>query len=96
MLTSGSAISPRFVESPAAMTLAGTAQRFGQRPSSLLGLRDPVVALALDQALAVRLAIDEDRRAREARSGKPGMLPDGMRYETEGEILSAVEPALLN
>jgi len=61
---------------------------FGQRPSSLLEVSDPVVALALDEALAVRVLLDDARRHKEASSSVPGMLPDGQRYETPSEALS--------
>jgi hypothetical protein len=39
-----------------------TANKFGQRPSSLLGIRDDVVALDLDNAAAMRLQQWEDER----------------------------------
>ena len=35
--------------------LAVTARTFGQRPSALLAIEDPVLALAVDLAAAVRL-----------------------------------------
>lgn len=40
-----------------------TAARFGKRPSELLGLLDPVVALDFDNAGAMRLQEWEDERA---------------------------------
>lgn len=56
----------------------------------LLHEPDPVIALALDQAVALRVLFDEARAMKEAQAGKTGMLPPGMRYETEGEILKLV------
>jgi hypothetical protein len=44
-----------FVTGQASVSLALTAKTWGVRPSSLIGVTDPVVALALDEALAVRL-----------------------------------------
>lgn len=35
--------------------LAVTAKTFGQRPSALLGVNDPVLALAIDLAATVKL-----------------------------------------
>lgn len=64
-----------------------TAKMFGTRPSELLGLADPVVALALDEAVALRV-IYEERRA-QTKPGK-GAIPPGQRYETPGEALSGL------
>jgi hypothetical protein len=77
------------VDSPEALTLARTAKTFSFRPSRAFRITDPAVALDFDQALAHRLLFDEARAAAEARSGRQGELPPGMRYETEAEILQA-------
>jgi hypothetical protein len=45
------------------------------------------VALALDEALALRLLFDEQRAMNEARKGTVGALPPGQRYETEAEAV---------
>lgn len=71
------------------MMLARTAERFGQLPSVLVAR--PPVALALDQALALRLAL-ADRAAQEAAATgkKPGPgIPPGQRYEDLDEALAA-------
>ena len=65
--------------------MALTAQKFGCRPSSLAGIEDPVVAYALDEALAVRLAANE-AEARERR-GK-GTIPTGQQYESWQDAIS--------
>lgn len=43
------------------LLLAITAQRFGCRPSSLVVIRDPVLALDFDLAATARLLITERR-----------------------------------
>jgi hypothetical protein len=47
------------------MLLAIAAQKFGSRPSDLVGLRDPVLALDFDLAAAARL-LETERGALEA------------------------------
>jgi hypothetical protein len=37
------------------MSIGRTAERFGQRPSLLVGIADPLLALQLDEAIALRL-----------------------------------------
>ena len=66
--------------------LARTAQAWGRSPSEYLEVDDPVLRYAVDEAVAMRLAIATDQR-------KPvgkGTLPPGQRYETPGEILANV------
>lgn len=76
------------------MVLARTAETWHQRPSTLLALSDPVVALALDEALAARLAMaDRDQRDLTAPAGPTARLhallrgagprtdPEGLTYE---------------
>lgn len=46
--------------SPTALLLERTARRYGQRPSLLLGVRDPLAALGLDLALAERARRQRD------------------------------------
>lgn len=56
------------------------AQRFGQSPArDYLGIRDPVLRLAIDDALHQRLVLAE-------RAGKPSGLPDGLRYATDEDF----------
>ena len=75
------------------MLLAATARTFGQRPSSLLGITEPRVALDLDEALHLVL-VRAERADRAVAAGSPfGRLdavlagrsprrtPDGLRYE---------------
>lgn len=62
------------------MMLARTAERFGQLPSVLA--ERPPVALALDQALALRLALADRAAAEAAKTGTapgPG-IPPGLHY----------------
>jgi hypothetical protein len=44
------------------LALAATGQRFGTRPSALLAIEDPVLALAVDLAAAATLAQAEKDR----------------------------------
>lgn len=56
------------------------AARFGKSPAlDYLGIRDPVVALAVDDALHQRLVAAE-------RSGRSAGLPDGQRYATDADF----------
>jgi len=50
-------------------------------------VQDPVVALALDDALALRL-VGAEQRAADAHSGK-GTIPADQRYESLGEAYAA-------
>lgn len=45
----------------------------------MLQIEDPVVALALDEAVALRLAIDE---AEARKAPGQGSIPDGQEYES--------------
>lgn len=47
----------------------------------MLGLVDDVTAFALDEALDMRLSVDELRGAR-----KRGDLPAGLRYASESDV----------
>lgn len=60
-----------------------TAKTFGARPSELLGLSDPVVAYAVDEAVAIRLRADEQRA--EQAAGK-GSIDPNQRYETAADL----------
>jgi hypothetical protein len=54
----------------------------------MLRIREPVVAYALDEALALRLLFDDVRAqaAAKAQSTGPG-LPPGYRYETLEDVI---------
>lgn len=52
----------------------------------LLGVPDPVVAYAVDEAVALRLLFDE-QRARAPK--KKGSIPDGQRYEQSVDMIGA-------
>ncbi len=54
---------------PAALLLDKTARRYGTRPSSLLGMTDPMVALDFDCALAEYGQNEAWRHLREAQGG---------------------------
>ncbi len=56
------------------LLVAITAERFACRPSSLVGLRDPVLALDFDLAAAARL-LERDRAVWGDRVGEPSGLP---------------------
>ena len=64
-----------------------TGRTFGRLPSELLGVVDPVVAYAVDEAVALRLKFDGER-ARDAASGKGTIGPDE-RYETIGDVYAS-------
>lgn len=97
--------SPRFVTTPRALLLARTAQTFSQRPSSLLGLTAPRVALDLDQALAARLFLDRRDQERIAAGGPFARLDavlagrgprhdeQGLRYEDPRAVYREVMAA---
>jgi hypothetical protein len=70
------------VASPEALRVARTASRWGTRPSRMLGLVDDVTAFALDEALDMRLSVDELRAVSERKRGKP---PDGTTWATEAD-----------
>jgi len=75
--------SPDFVRSnrgAGLLALSLTASKFGQRPSQLLGLLDPVVSLDFDNAGAMRLQEWEDERTAAMWGAKPDPEPD-IRYE---------------
>ncbi len=55
-----------FVAGEEMLALAATGERFGMRPSALLGISDPVLSLNFDVAAAARLAEMERRAAEEA------------------------------
>lgn len=67
-----------------------TAERFGTRPSTLLTITDPVLALLVDEAVALRLAFRQmgDRRSESPARGK---LPKGLQYEDMDDLARRVE-----
>lgn len=76
------------------MSIGRTAARFGQRPSSLVGIGAPLIALQLDEAIAFRLdrADAETRRAMVSsrRRGQPwGQKPAALKYESLDGVLAA-------
>ena len=74
------------------MRVARTADRWGSRPSQLLGIGEPVVAFAVDEALAIRLQLaeleaqDEARRRAQRRKAPDDVLPDGLRFERPEDV----------
>ncbi len=67
-----------------------TAKTFGKSPAlDYLGVADPAIAYALDEAIALRLVFDEIRSSKAAYKGsqKGGPIPLDRRYETAAEIL---------
>jgi hypothetical protein len=63
--------------------LARTAQTFSQRPSQMLGLTEPLVALALDEALALRLLVESPASA----AGRSRHnLPEGQVFATDADF----------
>jgi hypothetical protein len=77
---------PGFVVSPNAISLGMIGKTFGRRPSELLGEPDPVIALAVDEAVMMRLHYAE--QAGQASSKAKGEIPAGQRYESTDEILA--------
>lgn len=76
--------------SPRALTIARTAERFGQSPAATyLGIRDPVLAVVVDEALALRLAADDARlaaaTAARAKGKGEGGLDAGQRFATDAD-----------
>ena len=67
-----------------------TAKMFGQRPSALLGEFDPVLALAVDEAVMLRMTYAE--QAQHTTSKAKGAIPAGQRYESTDEILATAGP----
>lgn len=61
---------------------ARKAETYNQPPSALLGITEPLVALAVDDALWLRLMIwkDEQVRLAEYRSKAKGSIPAGQHY----------------
>lgn len=79
--------------SPAAISLGRTAERFGQRPSALVGLTDEVLALDFDRAIHVRLSIADkaDERSSIAEvmatmGQQRGSIAPDQRYETLDDL----------
>lgn len=60
--------------------MALTAQKFGKRPSQLMGLSDPVIALDFDNAAAMRLQQWEDERTAAMFGGRDNQ-PSEVRFE---------------
>lgn len=75
-----SRLGPNFLKSPRALTIGRAAERFGTLPSEMLKISDPVVAVALDEAIALRLTLDEKQQ--QERTSRPGELPPGQEYES--------------
>jgi hypothetical protein len=73
---------PPFVASDEALLLALGAKTWGVRPSSLLTISEPVVALALDDALLQRLIAAH--ASTKPRADVPP--PPGSRYETLDDL----------
>jgi hypothetical protein len=65
------------------------AQLWGSRPSSLLGIQDPALAWALDDALAQRLWHEQAAQQARARGGSAGQIAAGSVYEDASEELAA-------
>lgn len=73
------------------MLLAQTAKMFTSRPSTMLGPLPPLVALALDEALALRLLLSEKKAIEDAKSpSRPwGPIAPGLVYESLDAALTA-------
>jgi hypothetical protein len=72
-----------------ALILARQAQTWRTRPSELIGVRNPLVALVLDDALALRLA-SPGRRMDRSRQHERGAKPAGLAYEDLTALARAV------
>lgn len=72
------------METPRALAIARTAERFGRSPATTyLGVTDPVMVTLLDEALALRLSADDARLHAKA-WGKRGIDAD-QRYATDAD-----------
>lgn len=73
---------------PMALRLAETSERWGRPPSGTLGIRDGVVAFAVNEALSTRLRVEEARGAERAsrRRVPDDVLPAGLRYERPEDV----------
>jgi len=67
------------VRSESFLLVSLAAEKFGARPSQLVGLRDPVLALDFDLAAAARLLEAERSACAEAESSPDGASPLGGR-----------------
>ncbi len=70
---------PPFVTTDEFLLLARTAEKFGQRPSALVGTLDPVMACDFDCAAYVALAaleMEQNERAAAAVKGEQWPQPD--------------------
>lgn len=70
-----------FVMTDEALRLVLQAETWHRRPSEMIGVSDPVVALALDDALLERLW-----QVRREQPADTTQLPAGLRYETARDI----------
>jgi hypothetical protein len=75
------------VKSDEGLMLALQAGRWHVRPSELAGVSEPLVALALDEALAERLAAAEVEQARRSKNPSHGWIEPGQRYEEPSDIV---------
>jgi hypothetical protein len=75
------------VTSDEGLMLALQAARWHVRPSSIVQVSEPLVALALDEALAERLAQRELEEARRRKNPSHGYIEPGTRYEEPADIV---------
>lgn len=73
-----------------ALGIAVQAELWGQRPSGLLMIRNPLVALEVDDALAQRLLLLREAAARKGRKGQDDTPPAGLVYEDLGDLARQV------
>lgn len=58
----------------------------------MIPISDPVVAIAFDEALALRIALDDEQTQRAARQPGSVDLPPGSRYETVADVIEREGP----
>lgn len=59
----------------------------------MIPITDPVVAIAFDEALALRIAFDDERAREQAKQTSGSVdLPPGHRYETLDDVIEREGP----
>lgn len=70
--------------------MARTAQMWHQRPSTMLGIPNPLIAYLVDDALALRIIAKGRPMTDPARRHEHGAIPDGLVYEDLSALADAV------
>lgn len=87
--------SRRFVTGPMALPLARVAERFGTRPSAMIGPLRPWDALRVDLALGARLGVAEQDARRRSKNPARGTIDPSLRYEDPSEEVARLNAEAL-